>query len=253
MSFSIRRFADEEAWAGAILARFEEAVKETLSSRRKDFHVSLAGGSTPEPVYRVLAAAPSLTAMSADILFHLWVGDERDVEASSPLRNGRMIARIFMEGPASAATRWKRQPVLHLWPEGDRAAACAAYAREIEDILGPDPVFDLAVLGMGADGHTAGLFSLADVAMSLADPGGFPALRTRASRTRASLTLATTAPSEPRKRVTMGASLIRNSRATIILLRGKEKTAILDAIMKGGEFPLSAAVNPEAAFFYLEE
>ena len=242
MSFSLRPFTDEGEWTGAILAQFEGAVKAAVNRQQKAFHATVAGGGTPEPVYRVLAAAPSLAALSADILIHLWVGDEREVGVASPLRNGHMIAGIFMDG--QAAMRWNLPPTLHLWPEGDRIAACATYAREIEDTLGPNPAFDLAILGMGADGHTAGLFSLADVADSAANP---------AHQTPARFTLSTVAPSEPRLRMTMGASLLKRSLATMILVRGKEKAAILDVILKGGEFPLSAAVNSDAVFFYLEE
>ncbi|PKL06521.1 MAG: hypothetical protein CVV53_03855 [Spirochaetae bacterium HGW-Spirochaetae-9] len=249
MSIALRRFSDDAAWKGAILACFEEALKAAIDRGQKAFHASLAGGSTPEPVYRALAAAPSLAALSTDILIHLWVGDERDVEATSPLRNGRMIAGIFMEGPVSAAMRWNRSPVLHLWPKGDRIAACATYAREIEDTLGPNPEFDLAILGMGADGHTAGLFSLADVADSAANP----ARHATAPQTATPFTLSTVAPSEPRLRMTMGASLLKRSLVSMILVRGKGKAAILAAILKGGEFPLTAAVNSDAEFFYLEE
>jgi len=253
MSIFLRRFSDLDLWTSAMLACFEEAVKAAVGRGQSVFHASLAGGGTPLPVYEVFAAAPSLAALSADILIHLWVGDEREVEASSPFRNGRMIARVFMNVAVSGTPGWERPPVLHLWPDGDRIAACAAYASEIEELLGPKPEFDLFILGMGTDGHTAGLFSLADVAMSLVDPGSLPASRTRESRTLASHTLATTAPSEPRLRMTMGASLIRRSRATMILARGRGKAAIIDAILSGGEYPLSAAVNSGAEFFYLEE
>lgn len=239
MSIAIRRFSDDAEWIIAILASFEQALKAAIDRGQKAFHASLAGGSTPEPVYRAFAAAPNIAALSADILIHLWVGDEREVEAISPLRNGLMISGIFMEGLASTITRWKRPPILHLWPEGDRMAACEAYAREIEDSLGPRPVFDLAILGMGTDGHTAGLFSLADVTQSsasLPEP----------------TTLATLSPSEPRHRMTMTAGLIRRSRTIMVLVRGQEKAAVLDALLRGTPFPLNAAVNPGATIFYTE-
>ncbi len=242
MSIALRRFSDDAAWMNAILACFEEALRAAIGRGQKAFHASLAGGSTPEPVYRAFAASASLSALSADILVHLWVGDERDVEATSPLRNGLMISGIFSERSASATMPWKRPPLLHLWPEGDRMAACVAYALEIEDNLGPQPAFDIAILGMGADGHTAGLFSLADVAKSSVDEAGFPE----------STTLATVSPSEPRLRMTMAAGLIRHSRSAVVLVRGKEKADTLDALMRGAQYPLSAVLNPGATIFYRE-
>ena len=238
VKYAFYRFLDQAAWIARILADVETAAIAAIHRGQSTFNVSLAGGKTPEPVYRSLASDPSLAALSARISFHLWVGDEREVPADSPLRNGRMIASVFGDG-AGAAGAWARPPVLHLWPEGEAGKAgkaCAAYAREIEGMLGASPAFDLAILGMGADGHTAGLFSAEDAASR--DPAG--------------LTLKTTAPSEPRSRMTMSASLLSRSRGTMILVSGREKEPMIEAVLAGGIFPLALATGPGAAFYYWE-
>lgn len=253
VKYAFYRFLDQAAWIARILADVETAAIAAIHRGQSTFNVSLAGGKTPEPVYRSLASDPSLAALSARISFHLWVGDEREVPADSPLRNGRMIASVFGDGagaacaagaalaaaaatPAAAPCAWTRQPVLHLWPEGEAGKACAAYAREIAGMLGASPAFDLAILGMGADGHTAGLFSAEDAASR--DPAG--------------LTLKTTAPSEPRSRMTMSASLLSRSRDTMILVSGREKKPMIEAVLAGGIFPLALAAGPGAAFYYWE-
>lgn len=235
MSFTLCRFEDEGAWIGGIVLDFTGAVEAALGRRQAVFHASLAGGNTPEPAYRALAAAPSLAALSGKIRIHLWVGDEREVPAESPSRNGKMIASVFGEGAASvnAAASWNHPPVVHLWPEGDREKACAAYAEEIEKTIGGMPVFDLSILGMGADGHTAGLFSMAD---TMAE----------------SLTVTTEAPSHPVSRMTMSAALLKRSRHTMVLVRGREKKAMLDEILKDDRFPLNMAAGSPATIYYLE-
>lgn len=235
MSFTLCRFGDEGAWIGRIVLDFTGAVEAALGRRQAVFHASLAGGNTPEPAYRALAAAPSLAALSGKIRIHLWVGDEREVPAESPSRNGKMIASVFGEGAASvsAVASWNHPPVVHLWPEGDREKACAAYAEEIEKTISGMPVFDLSILGMGADGHTAGLFSMAD---TMAE----------------SLTVTTEAPSHPVSRMTMSAALLKRSRHTMVLVRGREKKAMLDEILKDDRFPLNMAAGSPATIYYLE-
>jgi len=225
------RFSGEAAWTAAILSGFAAAVEAAAGRGQKAFHASLAGGRTPEPAYRALAAAPSLASLSGKIRIHLWVGDERDVPADSPFRNGRMISEVFGEG--AAAARWSSPPEIHLWPEGSREEACALYAREMIASMGEPPVFDLAILGMGADGHTAGIFS-------------------PVAKTREPMALPTTAPAEPKMRMTMSAGLLKASRTTMVLVGGTEKLAALEAVLKGASFPLSLALGARTAFYYLE-
>ena len=236
MKFALCRFEDEGAWIGRIVLDFTGAVEAAAGRRQAVFHASLAGGNTPEPAYRALAAAPSLAVLSGKIRIHLWVGDEREVLADSPLRNGKTIASVFGEGAASSnatVATWRHPPFVHLWPEGDRKKACAAYAEEIEKTIGERPVFDLSILGMGADGHTAGLFSMVD---AMAE----------------SLAIATDAPFYPVSRMTMSAALLKRSRCAMVLVRGCEKKAMLDEVLKDDRFPLNMAAGSPATIYYLE-
>lgn len=245
----VSRFGDEASWLNAIAADFLSAIQSAIDRGQSAFNANLAGGRTPEPAYRELASSPSFAALCGRIEIHLWVGDEREVPADSPERNGRMIASAFGREGRAAPTR-SRFPLIHTWTEGDRLAACAAYSRELGKSLGPLPVFDLALLGMGTDGHTAGLFSIADIAASDGEasfeapgaPLGMPPIA-----------VATTAPFEPRRRMTLAASVLRRSRAAMILARGREKAAILDAVAKGGLFPISLATGQNAQVYYLEQ
>ena len=105
--------------------------------------LALAGGASPRRVYEQLALAP-LPWASTDIFFT----DERCVSPTHPDSNYRMARESLLD----------RVPArVHPMP----APFCdpAGYERELRSVFGPDlPVFDLAVLGLGADGHTASLF-----------------------------------------------------------------------------------------------
>lgn len=220
-------FSDEAAWIGGAVEVVTAAIRGALGRGQERFDATLSGGTTPAPAYAALAASPAVAGLAARIALHFWVGDERGVPADSPDRNGAAIAAALAGADV----------VLHRWPEGDRAAAGALYAEEIRAALGPFPVFDLAILGMGADGHTAGLFSMDQV---------------RASEAPGVLTIATQAPSPPLDRMTMGAALLRRSRSVMVLLRGEAKADALRAALAGGPCPAAAVAGRDAAFYYLE-
>jgi|GEM_PF-498347 len=257
----VLRFGDEAAWLSAIVGDFLAAIQAAIDRGQSAFNANLAGGGTPEPVYRALAAAPSFAALGGRIDIHLWVGDERDVPADSPDRNGRMIASAFgatafgageggAAGAGAAAPTRGRSPIIHSWPVGDRLTVCTMYSRELSSALGPLPIFDLAVLGMGVDGHTAGLFSIADIAASDGGAASFEAAGTPLGIP--PIAVPTTAPFEPRRRMTLASSALKRSRATMILARGREKAVTLDAIAKGDPFPIALATGPNALVYYLE-
>jgi 6-phosphogluconolactonase len=111
-------------------------------------HLSLAGGTTPRPAYERLA-----TLVDDWAGVELWLGDERLVPPDDPESNYRMVAETLLAGGALA----------HPVPTGGSIEQAAdAYAREIRARVpaGPDgvPALDLALLGLGEDGHVASLF-----------------------------------------------------------------------------------------------
>ena len=230
MKAEVFRFPDAGAWIAAFERCFVSCVEEAAAAGRPAFHAALSGGRTPAPLYRALAASPGLKAAAARLSLHFWVVDERDVPPGDTMRNGHLIEETLAE-----TRSWQRPPEFHLWPEGEREGACAAYAVMIKAELGPAPVFDLVILGMGADGHAAGLFTI-DQALSAAR----------------ALTLATEAPSEPKRRMTMGLNLLARSKVLVVALAGTEKAGMLDAILGGSIVPVSLVAGEGSRFYYLE-
>lgn len=231
MSLAVLRFSQETAWIAAILEDFRIHLRQSLARHQKSFHANLSGGTTPGPFYKALALDPECARLSSELDIHLWVGDEREVPAQSSQRNGKMIENILGLG-----SRWVKKPPIHLWPEGDRDAACQIYDRELTELLGPDPVFDLSILGMGADGHSAGLFSALDI---VEDAGK-------------ALTIATLAPSEPVLRMSLTARVFKASRSTMILLKGGEKEAILQSLLETTAwFPVREVMGKDSRLYYL--
>lgn len=115
--------------------------------------ICLSGGSTPERLYRMLAGPDFVNRLPWDTL-HLFWGDERLVPADHPDSNGRMALAALSDAPIPPGN-------VHRIPtEGLGVAASAeAYERELKAFAGETrPLFDVMLLGLGEDGHTASLF-----------------------------------------------------------------------------------------------
>ena len=133
--------------------RAEEAISE-----RGRFFVALAGGSTPRELYQILTARgfrQQIDWSNTEFFF----GDERSVPAESNDSNFRMVREALFEKIAVPDTHIHRMPA----EQHDLEAASADYEQLIADRFGveptgPPPAFDLVLLGMGTDGHTASLF-----------------------------------------------------------------------------------------------
>jgi 6-phosphogluconolactonase len=231
MDREVIRFSNEIDWVHAIVAKVETLAANAAEQGKSSFHMSLAGGSTPEPVYRALAISAVLSSFSS-LNLHIWVGDERDVAPDSPQRNGFLILKTFNDEATGA---WNNPPCIHPWPAGNRRISATLYEDMIRKELGSNPVFDLFVLGLGTDGHTAGLFSVSD-----ARSEGFPC------------TVVTTAPQEPTDRMSMTGNLIRSAESILILARGEGKGHVLYSFLEGYPIPLNIATGFRGLAYYLE-
>ncbi len=121
----------------------------------RPFTVALAGGRTPETLYRLLAT-PSFRDAVQWKNTHLFFGDERCVPLDSEFNNYRMAHESLIGPLGLPASNCHRIPAEQTDPE----QAAADYAAELAEFFGSAsiPRFDLILLGMGSDGHCASLF-----------------------------------------------------------------------------------------------
>jgi 6-phosphogluconolactonase len=142
------------------LARIAAAVLVDAARARPRTGLFLAGGATPRRAYQVVAAI----ANAADFVgVHLWLGDERAVPLEHPDSNAGMILSLWGDrlGYVEDLGGGVRMPDprFHAMPCArgvDKQVKDIEYA--LRDHAGPQPRPDLALLGLGADGHTASLF-----------------------------------------------------------------------------------------------
>ena len=203
----LRVLADPEAVArhaaDALVWRMGDARQ-----RGQDVHIALAGGNTPRRAYELMA----LIEGSWDHV-HLWLGDERCVPPDHPESNARMVRESLYAHARSEPS------VLHPvnLPEVPEDAAWL-YGLEMRDKI-PDTIFDVVLLGMGPDGHTASLFA------------GHPALNV----TEAPCVPVRDAPKPPPERITLSLPVLRRARHTLLLVTGAEKADALAKVLAGDE------------------
>lgn len=136
----------------------------SLTARRQEVWVALAGGSTPKPVYEHLAADARLTEEMWGRVHFFW-SDERAVSVNDRESNVQM-AREALLGPCAIPEEHVHAPGFseHLSSADAASAAADEYEHQIRRLvpLSEDgsgtPRFDLILLGLGSDGHTASLF-----------------------------------------------------------------------------------------------
>ncbi|HZE54510.1 MAG TPA: 6-phosphogluconolactonase [Bradyrhizobium sp.] len=139
-----------EAAAERVLAR--------IAANRARVAVCLTGGSSPKQLYELLARDPYRGRIPWERV-HWFIGDERFVAANDPLNNMAMARGIFLDRFAPAAN-------IHPIPTdtADASESARRYERELQSFYGATeldparPLFDLVLMGVGPDGHTASLF-----------------------------------------------------------------------------------------------
>lgn len=228
------RFADAASWIGAAIGELREAARLARSSGRTRLALCLAGGATPEPVYRALASE-RLSGLDAE----LWLCDERAVPRSDPARNGGMIERAFED------CSWEPYPRLRPWPDAQTEAeaeeSAGAYEAELAASLGAPPAFDLAILGLGADGHTASLFPWnGEGSAARSSPRGLAAVAI--------------SPLEPALRMTLTFEALSRSTRRVFLARGPGKLGAVGRLAdEDPALPASRLAGPGSIILYLED
>lgn len=178
------------------------AIRETLQSR-DICRLSLAGGTTPEPVYGMLADATAVGPLPLDRIEILF-GDERCVAADHPDSNYLMAKNAF--GAAFNAFR----AVHRIQGELDKRAAAEAYEFSLQSPI------DVQLLGMGPDAHIASLF-----------PGSVAFAHSTA------LAMAVQCPKPPPFRISVTPKVVADAKHTFVLAAGAEKAqALLDVFTK---------------------
>jgi 6-phosphogluconolactonase len=198
--------------------RFVDAAHRALAARG-GFAVALSGGSTPRELYALLAGPPWKDRVDWGRAEVFW-GDERCVPPDHPESNYGLARTMLLEAVAIPPENVHRMRA----EAADREAAAAEYAREIERSVPPDadgvPRFDLILLGLGADGHTASLL-----------PGS--ALVHEQAR----LVAVTDREREGTIRLTMTPPILRYAGELLFLVAGEDKAAALREVFEGPERP----------------
>jgi 6-phosphogluconolactonase len=173
-------------------------------------HIALAGGSTPKRAYELLGDIQGTWSH-----VHLWLSDERCVPADHPDSNQLMVEQSLV-----SQLRASDRPTVH-GIRGDLQPEDAAwlYGLEIVEAIGPDPAFDLVLLGLGPDGHTASLF-----------PG-----RPEAAAQAAPVIPVRDSPKPPPDRVSFTLPLIARAQYTLLLATGEGKREALARVRAGDE------------------
>ncbi|HZW26351.1 MAG TPA: 6-phosphogluconolactonase [Gallionella sp.] len=207
-------FEDIDSLSSAAARRIAELAAEAIATRGV-FRIALAGGETPRRCYEQLRGLPLDWAR-----VQVYFGDERCLPVGDAQRNDTMARETLLDNVAIPAANVHGIPA-----ELGAVAAATNYAAT----LGSEPL-DLALLGMGEDGHTASLF-----------PGN------PATASRDAVVAVFGAPKPPPERVSLGMATLNAARHKLFLVAGAGKRAALERIEQGE--PLPAAIVKDAEWY----
>jgi len=205
------RFETAEALYRHAAVEVERIAADSVRARGT-FHLALAGGRTPVPLYRRLAVSTVLDWSA----IHLFWSDERCVAPTAPESNYLAATALLRHVPIPP------ERVHRIRGELDPLTAADAYEITLRRVLGANGRLDLILLGLGADGHTASLFPRHQ-ALTEAERWFVPVH----------------APAEPPWRVTMTLPMINATRDVLFLISGPAKAPAVRAVEAGEPLPAS--------------
>ena len=214
-SVEIRTLATPQDLSAAAAEEVGRAANEAVAERGR-FTIALSGGSTPRNLHTLLAAN-ARTSLPWDHTFFFW-GDERHVPPDDPESNYRMADETLLSKIPVAPAHVFRIPA----ENPDAAAAAEAYEQTLRKFFalepGQFPRFDLILLGMGPDGHTASLF-----------PG------TAALEEKSHLVVANWVEKFKTCRITLTLPVLNAARCVVFLVSGTDKAPALHAVLQSDE------------------
>ncbi len=205
----------------------------TLSATDGKAAVALSGGSTPKRLYEILGTPPFRDRMPWDRIHWFW-GDERFVPPEDPDSNYRMARLALFSVVPVPAFHIHPIPTEGLTPQ----EAAVAYQMALEDYYGSStldparPLFDVTLLGLGEDGHTASLFP------------GVAALQEQLHWTAAVI------GAKPEPRITLTYPALDSSRHVVFLVAGAAKHPVLERLKTGEKLP-AGGVNPVGTLHWM--
>lgn len=190
------------------------------------FHFVTAGGSTPNRVYELLAELevqqPNITDWQK---WHIYLGDERVLPVGDSERNSQMLRQHWLEhSQIPTENRWFMPTELGL------QAAAENYRKVITEVE-----FDVVLLGMGEDGHTASLF-----------PG-------HSSVSLGGVVCETQSPKPPLERLSLSYETLSSANRVMKIITGRSKTEALHAWLEGEDLPISRIKGVETTEVYLDQ
>ncbi len=227
MTISEFKFDDRESMMDAVYQIIVTDLEQALQ-QRASATLLLSGGSTPAPLYRRLSRA-ELDWAKIDVA----LVDERWVDSDDASSNERLVRETLLSG-AAAAARFTGMKNSHPTPLSGEAECNLRYAK----LKTP---FDLCLLGMGPDGHTASLFpDAAGLDDALNKKLLCAAIRARRSEV----------TGDNLERMTMTPWGLRQSRRLILLISGEEKWRVYEQARQSGasaQLPVSQIIDQSAA------
>jgi 6-phosphogluconolactonase len=211
----------------ALAATAAEHLLARIAANSGRIAICLTGGSSPKQLYQLLATEPYRSRIPWPRV-HWFIGDERCVPASDTLNNMAMARAAFLDRCAPAANI---HPIATAGPiDSDRSSTL--YEQELQAFYGSNslddtrPLFDLVLMGVGPDGHTASLFP------------NFPAVDETA-RWVVGVPRANVEPFVPRVSLTL--PTLASCHLMLFEIAGKSKRAILTRLFAGENLPANRA------------
>jgi 6-phosphogluconolactonase len=212
-------FADVGVLSRAAAGHIQQRAREAIA-QRDEFRIVLAGGTTPEAVYQRLVGLD--TDWSG---WRIYFGDERCVPVNHADRNSLMAARSWLDRVPIAA-----ENIYPIHAETGAEIAARSYANIVRDAC----PFDLVLLGLGEDGHTASLFpghvhDTAELVHAVHD-----------------------APKPPPDRVSLGLAALNDAEEVIVLVTGEGKRETVARWRAGADLPVAQVHGRHGVDVYID-